>query len=953
MAFNEVGKIVIVDGSVFATYNTGDVITAYYNDALDRVEHYLNELPTDVGASRLTSGDAMYAEYQIQGKITVSTTGYQFCDGNNLIIFIRFGINIPAYYAGFPYFRKGQIEDSPICTVTACDIRPNGSPTITNSTLGSNDGAAKVSFFSTAAVRFSLSPNQEYASMSPPNTALNNIYTYTFNNLFPGDYTVYGATITGCRSQIQMTVDQDYFNNYSTRYFFDFDNYYIQNTIRCSIKQFDYSGSASELSHSGDDPVSLSWSNTENQDKLNNIMGGSCRITLVSQTDQEWVSVFRNVNEKEFLIELSISDTVIWRGFTIPYIYNEPYAHVPYIIEITATDGLGDLSDSFYTVKKWDEDERYEDNSKLEGNSSILDIVLFCLRKTGVIQNIRVAMNTYAASHNSTSADDPLSQTFLNNDSFYDEEEIPESCFNILVGILSSLPEPCMLFSANGYWYITPIESISSSLAYREFTIFGVYVSNGTIEPLVDFKQVSETTRAVYSGGDLRFDNIYNKISSVENRILSPNLIPDFNDTNINSSNKLYNGWSLILNGSTSIWSIDDDQYKVIWGYQNTANSSVKYVLTDQSWDENSRITLRIPYKIITYRTGWNGGKYYQLEWKLKAGTNYLVSTPIVINRANVGETSWSETEASNVYFADQYDEDAFFEIDVSFVDRDSGNIELTIYEINPLKNNFSSDFPVPPGEEGSATQLSNLNIDLPELPIGYKAQTLVTQTRNVGTYNEYLRTLRYWSLQLSNDSVDARTLAVTTTTRDSDQYRWIYEGALAIRYTDFRKSGFTTYIGRPTIDVYNGIEETKEAKTNSYTTATQNSKRLNYDLRHFDLDLTIPNATNKVRNYWKYENQTPIQGWPTRTSQSLVLDFLGRLYKEPTRIIEINGNSDVYLWPYNSMRFPNDDNRIYKWNRLNLSLKYMKFNGELAEIASDTPILLDAFDDGFSDGFS
>jgi len=87
-----------------------------------------------------------------------------------------------------------------------------------------------------------------------------------------------------------------------------------------------------------------------------------------------------------------------------------PYGYQP-DLSLTFIDQLNRL-DKF----------QYADGNKLYNDRSLIKIIAEGLRKTDLELPIRVAVNMYEDSHDSAASDDPLDQTFIDQETFYDDD---------------------------------------------------------------------------------------------------------------------------------------------------------------------------------------------------------------------------------------------------------------------------------------------------------------------------------------------------------------------------------------------------------------------------------------------------------------------------------------------------------------------------------------------------
>lgn len=82
----------------------------------------------------------------------------------------------------------------------------------------------------------------------------------------------------------------------------------------------------------------------ENKD---HIFGTSCELYAECLVDGEYADMYTS-DPYEFRVSVYKDETLLWQGFVSPELYSEPDAAPPYDVQITATDGLGELKNSIY-----------------------------------------------------------------------------------------------------------------------------------------------------------------------------------------------------------------------------------------------------------------------------------------------------------------------------------------------------------------------------------------------------------------------------------------------------------------------------------------------------------------------------------------------------------------------------------------------------------------------------
>lgn len=945
MSLNLLGRFNINNGSYFSGYNTGDVIEIYYNDATGVIQKYKN-------GGGLSGGEPITSWHVNNGYASVTITNYEFCESTTLNTFTNIYDPLQSWYSSFPYFVRRTILNSPTCSAVVCDIEQQGTTTVVQATSGTADGSITITVSSSSTVKFALVDPSNlpiYDSMQSATTTNGSNYTKSFTLLLKGTYNVYALDANGCSILTIAIVTEDITASYADKYYFDYKDW--QNvTHRCTIKEANYSGSVTELNYSGATPVKLMWGSTSSQDRLATVLGGSMMVELVSETDQQWANEFKIINEKQYLVEITQGANVIQRGYIVPEIYEEPYIEEPYIVTgLRIVDGLADLQNITYTVTPYTEAEGWTDGQRITGNESIIDILTFCLSKTGIKQNIRSCINFYADEQNNGATDDPLKQTYLNNDCFVVDNE-PTSCYDVIQSILSSLPQPCRIFSAEGYWYVWPIQQTADTVDYREFTTAGAYSSNGTITSRIDVD-------SIINGANVRFSGIYDTINAVENRIINNQLVSDFTAENVEPGGLLKN-WTPVLNGDTGSF-IMDAQGEYLQAEFNVNQSGEAYITTDiknTNYTTNDKITFNVGYRIdkkFEYQP-----PYVKLRFMIKAGSKYLGL-----------DGNWYSYEIINEAIVKEYNTDATLEIEATFDEIGTeATVEIRLYSVVPFKEDFvgGSTF-TSLRTLIEAKDIDNWTGNNDALPLGY---SIMGSTDVSHLYGSGAKSYFYFTLQQAGTGDNTRDCNVTASVRNSSLYEWTYDtGVGVVPPTNETSRSYLTYINglygkykSIQVNISSITNQDDSVKINALSINENNNQNLDYNLSFFDIDETVSNAEKRVVNYWKLSNGEPILlGWNNIDltqnnvkSQDFIKTLLGELYKLPTKILTLSGRQNNHVYPYHLMRITYDNNLLLKWDRLEWNMKQMIFNGELSEVGSDTPVVLKAYkDNSYTSGYS
>ena len=127
---------------------------------------------------------------------------------------------------------------------------------------------------------------------------------------------------------------------YATKYQFEFKSVHGA-TGKVLIEQDGFSGEAISRAL-GRAPVLRKESGN------NGIYGTSLELYAECITDGEFADLYTS-DAREFRVTLQRGGSTIWRGFVTPELYADPDIAPPYDVQITATDGLGELKNYDFT----------------------------------------------------------------------------------------------------------------------------------------------------------------------------------------------------------------------------------------------------------------------------------------------------------------------------------------------------------------------------------------------------------------------------------------------------------------------------------------------------------------------------------------------------------------------------------------------------------------------------
>jgi hypothetical protein len=373
-------------------------------------------------------------------------------------------------------------------------------------------------------------------------------------------------------------------------------------------------------------------------------------------------------------------------------------------------------------------------------------------------------------------------------------------------------------------------------------------------------------------------------------------------------------------------------------GQQGAAYISTN--LANQVYNRNNEVLFKINYR-YNYNFSFQV-PFVKLKWMIKAGTKYL---------SNDG--TWSTTETINARLIREFNKTDEFEIRALMPDNTTASdIEVRLYAVDPYEWDAIYDST----DIFTASGISGEDIDDflgsgVALPNGYSALFAASNTITPSETDFF-----WYELQETDQAESLNdVLNVTATTRTAANFKWVridVQREVELGSFAFPNSSID-YIDA-SINIVPQSNDVPNEVFDSLTIVQTNKQTLDYDVFLLTADNSVPNGKNRLLNQFKDNSGTAISGWGSgdATNQFLINRMLGRLYKLPSRTLIISGYADVDIKPFTLMRFPTQNNRIYKWNRVEIDQKRNKFTGELSEMGSDTVVSLGEFNSDFNNDF-
>ncbi len=594
-------KIQFIQNNQFGTFVAGDLLEVYIDDLAIVTNPYPLTFQsvgvvTYLNGSVITSGPFISSGVDFT---TISKQNTKICNGTELVV--------TDVYSLFPYAFYYTLADHFSCAVNAdtCDLIAVGNPIVTPASASdAADGEIEIIADSSYSIEYYLGNDFTYG---------NGQASGSFTNLLPGSYRIFIRDEKNCG--VNVLVELPYSNTFGVKYrleYYDLAGFHT----KIDIGQRGYSGDVNEICGT-DNPFEIQLRGEGNTYKFEPILATQANVNLTSETNQYFIDLYTNdpnLFRVYYYKDTGSGYSLKWTGKLLPFIYSEEYKAPPYYVTAVASDGLPELKD-FLLMQK--------DGAKFTGKMSLIKLIAFCLSKLKLDLSIRIACNLYSTDMAQTDADDPFDQAYIDVECFYLADKDPSLDF-----VLKSILEPfgARLVQWDNYWNIVRVEEMTYLYDYRQFDSLGDYVSEGSINPVIDIEFPSEDGIMFNGFPNLELQKGYGSIRVNFKLGLKENLIrngdfgltlkyientgfstqpnaPGFYQavlntegfTLVNSDYPIFEDYEVIENGNVAWRLSTDDQ---IFTSQNSGEAYVQTANYFLAMGVNNTLKIKIRYKI-------------------------------------------------------------------------------------------------------------------------------------------------------------------------------------------------------------------------------------------------------------------------------------------------------------------------------------------------------------------
>lgn len=831
--------------------------------------------------------------------------------------------------SSFPYLNLVRFPNHPSCAdaPVVCDLKFDSLPEIVKAS-GSNisDGEINVSASSSnGAIEYELNSDFVYGEGQSSGF---------FAGLVPGEYTIYARDEINCFASISVSVGIDY--NYGAKYRLEYTDE-LGNESRIDILEKEYSGLVTEVIGFTDNPFQIRLRGEGERDKFKPILSTETQLNLVSETNFQFLELFTSDPEK-YRLEFS-KDT--GSGFDrlllhklLPNQYEETYVAPPYDTSFIAIDGTANLKDIPFTDV---------DGNKLIGEYKQITIIAFCLQKIGLPLGIRSGINLYADGMDATDSDDPLDQAYVDVARYYFDEKNTPNCEEVLSKLL--MPYGAQIKQWGGFWNIQRQEERTGSYDYREFDENGVYVSEGTYNPIKDIGNAQSTSLTWRSNPSMQTLPGFGKIKINYDLGLRQNLLKNgdfrlklvyspYTQSNVLEADTdgfllANNGGGIIANGYEVI---DNDNVAILL-YSN----SNAYIISEpirMIMGISDKIKIIIRFKLPIPQRDY---PYQKIKIRVTYGSFYLQS-----------DGYWTGTDTTITYYAKEFGKYVEFELVANQPDTNASsgyNIQIQLFGSFAMDADFST--------------LSDLkNRATTTLPIDTRTELLPSSTGS-GVRND---TIYYYELQNNTESESAPDIVRPNDYNSStNPYQWVLQS----KKGKGDLNGFF-WIDRISINYLPQGSDAPKFLNSEIAAETNNPDELPVEVFHgslvdsiqTNLAFIVPvflspylayvtignqNSENSYFGYLRDSSGVGFVNWTrdnvpeSRMLHDIHLRVLSAQYSRPWRKIMGIIYGSEYFYPIDTVREMSDGNKFYIPVSLEINDKRNNIQGEFMELISVT----------------
>lgn len=751
------------------------------------------------------------------------------------------------------------------------------------SAAGANDGAIEVlAEASSGTVKYNLHADFDYSTEGQTSTS--------FTGLTAGTYTVYARNSASSMASIEMIVEVavTYSPRFTNQYYGLPENGFTPVREKWVILKRGYGGAVEEVNGVAVSTIGIQGKEDPFDMAL---VPSSYNIEMVAETVDQFLELYTD-DDKEFMVILyrgaSLTD-VHWKGYLLSGRYSAAYdQQTGYTVVVEAADMLEDLKNIPFGNAA---------GSFPMSRMTIMEGVLMCLHRTDVELEIYEGIQWVIDGVNNSFDETSAIETARFDPLVYLHDDEPESCFDVLDGLMRSLT--ARIYQADGKWVMESFMLKTGgafNVRHRDFD--GALVSSGYIETnprlLIRKSDVPGVERLVFQNRTqlMKIAETFGKVKATfDHSLKEQNQLLDSGDfTEVDLDSGQLNGWQIDYTdapiiGTQIVNTRDGDQIysslKFIGSGSGIAATEIVLVESNEVplIDPGTDYTIEVSFEVkMEQRGGYGVYTYFDYSVRLLdsdlPGDVYVLST----TDADTGNRSIGapgsgdliDDEWIRVYVDDpnQWTRVNFSTTIEQSGSFQSGNLQVRLrFGMNPVYDHV---------DQTSIQNEATLNI--------LSTQTFDNRRKLKGEGGSTGQIL-LMKLEPGTEATSYPNVIRPTDYGGSNQYVWKLQGtAEDIQASIGVESWFNTAIVRNVVGQYLPEDQEPEGTTvveESINTKIRNSKEVT--IRHGDLPAD-ENIGKVSRGWLSFEDGTPTTVWkmrhPTETDELPLVNWLALAMK-------------------------------------------------------------------------
>lgn len=324
------------------------------------------------------------------------------------------------------------------------------------------------------------------------------------------------------------TTDISNITTVGLKYFFQYKND-VNDIYLCQIFKNNYLGTATEIHGI----ATLEKASVNNH--LDPIRGGGLQLELEASESLTLEDLYSE-KEQDVTVKLYKNENIMFYGYLNPDGVFQDFVRDEWKITLDCVDGLGAISNLSFVQSN---------GLHFNGKMRAIDIIYQCLKRTGILMNINVAVNIKydGLSEGYTT----FESIYLNADRFVKtDNDTIMSCEDVLKSILDIFK--AVLTQSDGEWYIYKPNEIylEPYVVFNRFNISNVFIGNKTVNLNKSLGSHADNFYPHHCGGNQKIQikgslggfRLGYKYGFVSGLLPNPKLIKNGNTLN-------YDGWTV------------------------------------------------------------------------------------------------------------------------------------------------------------------------------------------------------------------------------------------------------------------------------------------------------------------------------------------------------------------------------------------------------------------------